>query len=200
MRKEEMMARMDAHRAWVQTAGKRGCQLDLDKYDLTTTDLTGFPFEQAYLTECRLNKLHLENVDFCGTELYSCDFSDTCFVGCSFRKAILDYCSFSRARFIRCQFPRTDAWQSCFSGCCFEDCSFVGINLMESDLSGTIMIRTDWEEAYLDRVNLHAAEGRASRNIATIIQPKICVTSAAEDWLSGLQAIQWLQTHMNQDR
>ena len=198
MRQDELSARANEHRKWVQTAGERGSQMDLDNFDLTAMDLAGFLFEQVFLTGCRLSGLRLDSVDFYGSEFFSCDFSDTCFVGCSFRKATLDYCNFSRARFVRCQFPRTDAYQSCFSGCHFEDCSFIGFNLMESDLSRTVMIGIDWEEAYLDRVNLHAAEGRDSKSSATIIQPKISVDPALKNWLEGRQAIEWLQVHMNQ--
>lgn len=197
MSHDKWIARIDAHREWIQSAGERGSQLDLDNINMTAVDLRGFPFEQSYLAACKLNGLRFKDVDFYEAEFYSCDFTEAWFVGCSFRKATLDYCDFRCAHFVRCEFPRTEIYHSCFSNCCFEDSSFSGIDLMGCDLSDATFCSIDWDGAYLSQVNFRNAIGRASKNISTIVQPKIAIASTQEDWLEGQSAIEWLQDRMN---
>ena len=198
MLQSELLSRVAAHREWLRTAGDRGSQLDLDGIDLTAIDPDSFLFEQIYLAECGMSGLELKNVDFYGSEFYSCDLSDTCFVGCSFRKATLDYCNFRHARFVRCQFPHTEVYSSCFAECSFDECSFVGIDLTASDLSGTTHHGTDRDGAYIDRADFRAAKGSASKGISTIIRPSIYIGPAADGFLEGRTAIEWLQAHMNE--
>ena len=196
MHRDELIARIAAHREWIQSAGEQGNQMDLDNFDLTAINLTTFPFEQSFLTECRLTSHRFEGVDFFESEFYSCDFTDAWFVGCSFRKATLGYCNFRRAHFVRCEFPRAEVYQSCFAECCFEECSFVGISLMECDLSGTSLVDTDWDGAYLDQIIFRGAHGNTAKNINALVHAKISADPEMDGWLEGTEALLLLNKHI----
>ena len=68
---------------------------------------------------------------------------------------------------------------------------------MESDLNNTTFIGIDWDGAYMDQVILFGAKGEKSKNIQSVVRAKISINQTLDTWIENTEAIDWLQSNMN---
>lgn len=79
---------------WIETIGEKGEKLGVDEIDSRHINLSGYPLNQAYLTECALDGMNLEHKDMSSSMLCSSSFKNTNVVNADFYKADLSYTNF----------------------------------------------------------------------------------------------------------
>ena len=191
---ENFNVSFEAHKQWVDSAGEFGKQISFDCTDMHSIPMKAPIMEQGFFSECDFKGMTFENVDFYLSEFYSCDFSGAHFINCDFRKTTLDYSIFSGADFTNCRFSRVDAYKTQFDKCVFRNCSFVGFNLMEGSIREDYIEATDFDGAYLDKVNAFGANVINPLNIEKINHISLYFESS-ETVTEGIPAIERLQHH-----
>ncbi|WP_053486125.1 pentapeptide repeat-containing protein [Lysinibacillus sp. FJAT-14745] len=94
---EELIERLKLHRVWIKSIGDQGKKLGVDEIDFRGSDLTGYPLNQAFLTECKFDGMNLCNMGMSSSLLCSSTFKNTNIVNADFYKADVSYADFTNA-------------------------------------------------------------------------------------------------------
>jgi uncharacterized protein YjbI with pentapeptide repeats len=110
----EVMARIDAHQRWIETAGEEGQPAHFEYIDLSGRDFSGKNLQGVVMRRCclqgsRFVRAVLDNADLSGSNLEGADFSaavfadanlkDTCFIN----RSLLTEADLSGARGLNCE-------------------------------------------------------------------------------------------------
>ncbi|MGO4527477.1 pentapeptide repeat-containing protein [Paenibacillus sp. 2TAF8] len=191
---QKLIEQLNSHRVWIETLGEKGEKLGLDEIDFRHIDLSGYPLDQAYLTECAFDGMNLEHMDMSSSLLCSSSFTKSNLVNADFYKADLSYANFTDADAQGARFAKADLSESVFINTNLTNAMLISSSLYLTDLRNANMNHADissasFRETLLQGATLTGLQGIEeafikSINIGTLEEPNI---------LLGEEAIKWLQ-------
>lgn len=141
---KKILESLEKHKIWVETIGKRGEQLNFDEVDLRDIDLTNYPLEEAFITECNFDGMDLKGKSFYGSILGVSSFKSANLVNSFFRKAKVDAADFTGAIVRNAKFSKCE---------CF-DTIFYQTDLTNTELIDNVFVDTDFREAIWKEVDI----------------------------------------------
>ncbi len=191
----EIIERIKLHRIWIESIGEQGEKLSVDEIDFRGFDLTGYPLNQAFLTECKFDGMNLCNMDMSSSLLCSSTFKNTNLVNADFYKADLSYADFSDANVQNVRFAKTDCSEAIFLKANLENSKLISCSLYLTDFQNANLKNVDislssFEETFLKGTTLTGIKGLEeafikSINIGTLENPMILLGEKAREWIQN---------------
>lgn len=191
---QELIEQLNSHRVWIETIGEKGEKLGVDEIDFRHVDLSGYPLDQAYLTECAFDGMNLEHMDMSSSLLCSSSFTNTNVVNADFYKADLSYADFTDADAQGARFAKADLSESIFTNANLSNAKLISSSLYLTDFRDANMNQVDVSSASFKGTLLHGANLTGLRGIEEAFIKSINIGTLEEsNILVGEEAIKWLQ-------
>ncbi|WP_028558684.1 pentapeptide repeat-containing protein [Paenibacillus pinihumi] len=190
---KEIIIRLELHRLWIETIGEQGEKLGIDEIDLRNVDLSQYPLDQAYITECIFDGMNLNDKDFSSSLLSSSTFISTNLERADFCKSNVSYVDFTNANVKAARLADSECIETVFVKADLSDANLVAGLFDETDFRNAILNNADLRLATFERVLVKGAKLTGVRgleeafiksiNIGTPEQPNILVGEEARKWL-----------------
>ncbi|WP_310877571.1 pentapeptide repeat-containing protein [Priestia megaterium] len=192
-KKEELIQLLESHKIWLDSLGLEGKKLVLDEVKLTEVDLIKYPLNQAYITDCIFNNMHLLNIEMYSSTVCSSSFVFANLENADFYKADVSYANFTNANLQNTRFAKSDCIKTIFNSANLSDAKLVAALFDNADFRNANLQHADVSESTFENVLLKGAKLTGVRgleeafiksiNIGTPEQPNILIGGEARKWL-----------------
>ena len=189
----EIIVQLTSHRLWIETIGKQGEKLGIDEVDLRNVDLSPYPLDQAYITDCIFDGMDLNNKDISSSLLCSSTFRSAHLVGADLRKSNVSYVDFTNANMKAARLADCECVETVFAKADLSDANLIGGLFDEVDFRHAVLSNADIRLASFEGVLLNGAILTGVRgieeafiksiNIGTVEEPILLMGEEAREWL-----------------
>lgn len=192
---KQIIVQLESHRLWIKTVGEQGEKLVIDEIDLRGVDLSNYPLDQAYVTDCTFDSMDLHNKDLSASLLCSSTFVFANLEESDFAKSNVSYADFTNANMKAARLADSECIETVFSKVDLSDANLVGALFDETDFRNAVLLNADIRLATFENVLLGGAELTGisgieeafikSINIGTPEKPIILTDEEAREYLKN---------------
>lgn len=162
---KNIIAQLESHQIWLESAGENGKKLILDEINLEYLDLSKFSFKEARLIGCSFDSMNLEAGNFILTWVCSSTFRNAWLQAANFYKGNVSYADFSNSNLNNTK----------FTDCESAETIFLGADLSNAELNVCYFSSVDFRNSKLDNANIEDSffedvlvKGASFRNVRGI--------------------------------
>ncbi|MEK4171384.1 pentapeptide repeat-containing protein [Lysinibacillus sp. FSL L8-0312] len=154
---KEIIIQLESHRLWIETIGEQGEKLGIDEIDLRNVDLSPYPLDQAYITDCIFDGMDLNNKDISSSLLCSSTFISANLEGADFGKSNVSYVDFTNADIKGARLADSECIETVFVKADLSDANLVAGLFDGADFREAVLLNADIRLAMFERVLLNGA-------------------------------------------
>lgn len=198
--KEKIIDKLELHKLWIETIGKKGEKLKLDEIDFRHIELEKYPLHQAYLIECIFDRMNLHNKDMYASLICSSTFKYANLEKADFYKADVSYVDFTDANLKGARFCKSDCFETLFVKADLTNAKLVNSYFYLADFSDAVLHNVDISSSSFKGVLLKGAHLKGIKGIEDAFIKSINIgTSESEILLEGEEAKEWLISNSLRD-